>query len=360
VLLDVSDGDAFARPQDEAQVTPAEAIEWQRDYVEGAGAPVAALILEATLAELAAGTWLRSHFDETVRFGDLVGLRVMAAVHRLALERRAPRVALHLPTLGGRAPSPTDRRAFAGAVVEALKSHQDVLAASLRQTPQTNEVGRSALLRSALSRLGPSARVRLREIGCSAGLNLRADRLPGDPALERGPMPFVIDRIGCDLKPVDPTSVEGRIHLTSYVWVDDVDRFERLRRAFTVAQAVPAVVVRREAGDFVESLTLEEGATTVLWHSAMWLYLTEDSRRRVRGATKRLGLASTHQSPFVHASWEWAREPADRQAPFELVVRTWDGGDSDGQPVLVATGSGHGAALASAGDVVLDGDPLEP
>jgi hypothetical protein len=360
VLRGGSEGDAFARPQDEARVTPAEALEWQRDYVEGAGSPVAALILEAALAELAAGTWLRSHFDESVRFGDLVGLRVMAAVHRLALERRAARVALHLPTLGGRAPSPSDRPAFKAAVVEALESHQAVLAASLRQTPQTNEVGRSALLRSALSRLGPSARVRLREVGCSAGLNLRADRLPGDPALERGPMPHVIDRIGCDLKPVDSTSVEGRIHLTSYVWVDDVDRFERLRHAFAVAQAVPAVVVREEAGDFVESLTLAEGTTTVLWHSAMWLYLAADSRHRVRGATQQLGLSATERNPFVHASWEWAREPQDRVAPFELVVRSWNGRDSHGQPVLVATGSGHGAALAAAGDVVLDRDPLAP
>lgn len=356
--MDGPDGVELLRPRDDTVVTPEEALEWQRDYVAGAGSPVATLILEAALEELTSGPWLRSHFHDSVRFGDLVGLRVMAAVHRLAIERRAPGVALHLPTMGGQAPSARQGLAFRTAVIEALETHQDTLAASLRQTPQTNEVGRSALLRGALSRLGPATRVRLREIGCSAGLNLRADHLPGDPALETGPMPDIIERVGCDLNPVDPTTLEGRIHLTSYVWVDDVDRYERLRHALNVAQSVPATVLASEAGDFVESLELGEGSTTLLWHSAMWLYLPPDSRRRVLDATLRLGAAASSRSPFVHVSWEWSNDPDDLRAPFELVVRAWNGSGSDGQPMLVATGSGHGTALTAAGDVVLKREPL--
>jgi hypothetical protein len=359
VAQDEGGGADFVRPHDDMRVSPDEALEWQRDYVEKAGSPVAALILEAAIDALDNGSWLRSHFDERLRFGDLMGLRVMAAVHRLALERRAPLVALHLPTLGGHAPSGDARVAFKVAVLEALENHQDVLEASLRQTPQTNEVGRSALLRSALSRLGAETRIRLREIGCSAGLNLRADHLPGDPHLERGPMPTVVDRVGCDLDPVDPTTPEGRLHLTSYVWVDDVDRYERLRYALQIARTVPATVVQQDAGDFVDSLELEEGSTTVLWHSAMWLYLPQRTRRRVLAGTVRLGAAASPDAGFAHVSWEWASSPHDRHAPFELVARTWSGAEGDGRPTVLARGSGHGAARAVAPPTWLESEPLE-
>jgi hypothetical protein len=346
------------RPADEMHVTGRESLRWQRDYVLEAGSPVAALILDAVIADLDADGLLRTVIPERARFGDLIGLRVMAAVHRLALERRAPGVAMHLPTLGGTPPTDVGEGDFRAAVVRSLVDAPDVLERSLRQTPQTNEVGRSKLLRCVLSRLGPNARVRLREIGCSAGLNLRADRLPGDPPLEQGPMPSIVDRIGCDLDPVDPATVEGRLHLSSYVWVDDVERFERLRHALEVAALVPATVVRQDAAAFLEEVDLQQGTTTVLWHSAMWLYLPADSRRRVMAASDRLGRCATADRSFVHASWEWADRPFSRDAPFELVVRQWNGADADGSPIVLARGTGHGSAVMPVDEQVLDSEPL--
>jgi hypothetical protein len=348
----------FVRPADDMYVTGRASLRWQRDYVLEAGCPVAALILDAVIADLDADGLLRTLIPERVRFGDLIGLRVMSAVHRLALERRAPRVAMHLPTLRGTPPTDLGEADFRAAVVQSLLEAPDVLERSLRQTPQTNEVGRSTLLRCALSRLGPTARVRLREIGCSAGLNLRTDQLPGEAALERGPLPSIVDRIGCDLDPVDPTTVEGRLHLTSYVWVDDVERFERLRHAFEVAAVVPVTVVRQEAAAFLEEVDLQQGTTTVLWHSAMWLYLSADSRRRVMAASDRLGSLATADRPFIHASWEWADGPLSREAPFELVMRTWDGARTDGSPFVLARGTGHGSAVMPVNEQVLDSEPL--
>ena len=351
---------SVARPDDNERVTIVEALVWQRAYVLEAGSPVAARILDAVIESVEAGGPLREILPTRARFGDLVGLRVMAAVHRLALERRAPGVALHLPTLGGQPPSPVQESDFANAVVDALERHPDELGDSIRQTPQTNEVGRSALLRCALSRLGPLTEVRLNEIGCSAGLNLRADHLPGQEGLEAGPLPRVIERRGCDLDPVDPTTQEGRLHLSSYIWVDDVFRFERLRQAMIVAAGIPARVVRQDAVAFLEGMTLADSATTMVWHSAMWPYLKEGERTTILGVIARLGQSATPTRPFAHVSWEWSPDRADLVRGFELVVRQWSGGDDDGRPVRLARARGHGdgASLVSAHGEVLESEPL--
>lgn len=333
------------RPTDDQHVSTLDALQWQIEYVTGANSPVAALVLAAVRDDLGQGGTLATVLPRDVRFGDLIGLRVMAAMHRLALERRAPHVAMHLPTLGGTPPTtPKAQELFRHAVVAALVQNQEALRGSLARIPQTNETGRAALLRCALSRLDSSAPVRLREVGASAGLNLRADHLPGDPALEAGPLPVIVERRGCDLNPVDPTTQDGRLTLSSYVWVDDVERFDRLSRALAVAARVPATVDVCEAGDFVEAVDTQEGHTTVLWHSAMWLYLPSQSRSRILSAAQAIGARATVSAPFVHASWEWAGQPLDVDHPFQLVVRQWRGRPGDGVPQVLAHGASHGAA----------------
>ncbi|MBK9740101.1 MAG: DUF2332 domain-containing protein [Actinobacteria bacterium] len=351
---------AVVRPRDDDDVSAADALQWQVEYVIGAGSPVSAQVLIAVRDDVLAGGPLAEIIPARARFGDLIGLRVMSALHRLALERQAPGAAIYLPTLGGSPPAThAQEGTFRREVVTALADHKDTLRRSLTQTPQTNETGRAALLRCVLSRLRPDTRVRLREIGSSAGLNLRADHLPGIPELESGPMPIVIDRVGCDVHPLDPTSHEGRVALTSYIWVDDLERFERLRRALQVAADVPAEVVDADAADFVEALDIVDGTTTVLWHSAMWVYLPPERRRRVLAAVRALGARATPSAPLVHASWEWAHEPYEAHHTFHLVVRRWSGSPDDGRPVALAQGSSHGrAVLLPGGDVTLPGEPL--
>lgn len=321
-----------------------DALHRQREYVLVAGAPVAGLVLEAVAADVAVGGPLSGLLPARSRFGDFPGLRVMAAVHLLALEGLAPRVARRLPTAGGVAPRDEgDRSAFRADVVSLLVAHRDALRDSLLQTPQTNEPGRSALLRCALSRLDPLLPVRLYELGASAGLNLRADLLPGLVGLEAGPLPAIVERVGCDRDPVDASTTSGRNRLASYVWVDDVHRFERLRGALAVAEGTPVRLVRRDAGDFCAGIALAAGTTTVVWHSAMWVYLDAQARAQVRRHIDVLGASATADSPLAHISWEWPAAGGDPQAPFCLVMRRWCGTAEDGVPRLLARGTSHGS-----------------
>ncbi len=341
--MHAGDETAPAQPNDDDLVSLPYALEWQREHVEGRGNPVAGLILEAVLDDVQAGGPLAGILPTIVRFGDHPSLRVLAAVHRLALERRASGVAVHLPTLGGTPPHGADGAArFRSAVVSALIEHQGTLRASLDRIPQTNETGRAALLRCALSRLDPTVPVRLCEVGASAGLNLRADHLPGLPGLERGVLPPVRDRLGCDLNPIDPTTTEGRVTLSSYVWVDDVERFQRLGRALEVASRVPATVVTMEATEFLHGLTLEPGCMTVVWHSAFLLYLPLAARIRLLEAIDRLGVRAAPARGLAHVAWEWSGPSPTRSPDFALEMRTWTGAADDGVMHVVATGDSHG------------------
>lgn len=269
------------------------------------------------------------------RVGDMIPLRLLSAVHALALAREAPEVAISLPTAGGVAPrDDADRERLRRAFLATIDRHRDVIATALARVPQTNEVGRTvglaALLRRVQREFGLP--VRLHEIGCSAGLSLRVDALVSQGVVaadhpEWGNLPEITDRIGCDLTPVDATTTEGRLVLTSFIWPDHVDRFERLRRALEVADDTDVVLVASDALDYVSGLQLEAGTTLVVWHSAMWLYLPEETRERIRAALARLGRQATPDSPLVHIGLEPTSEHVGTQHRFILTMTTWPGVD---------------------------------
>jgi hypothetical protein len=331
-------------PGDDDLVPITEALTWQIEIGQRRAAPIATEMLLALRDDAPTGL-----LPEFVRFGDLVGLRLLAFLHRMALERKAPALALWCPTLGGRDPFTDAARGVPDlrqAVIETTLANPVELARAIGQVPQTNETGRARMLRCVLSRLPRKQPVRLVELACSAGLNLRADHLPGDPALEAGPMPSVVERIGCDLNPIDPSTTEGRLLLTSYIWVDHVDRFERLRHALDVAGRIPANVVRADAADFVEALEPAPGVITVLWHSAMWMYMDGATQGRVVAGMERLGTLGTSTSPVVITGYEF--DNVGDGSDFDLTVRAWGvtlAGFEDlpvGDERVVARGSSHG------------------
>lgn len=286
---------------------------------------------------------LAGHEDDP---GDhLLSLRLMGGVHRLVLERKVEHLARFFPSVGGHA----DADAAWPVLRSVLEEHHATLRAGLGQSPQTNEVGRAAALVGGLLHIadwspGP---VRLFELGAGAGLNLRADHIrielsdgggvgpAGSPVVLhnpwRGPPPpvqagiEVVERAGCDVSPLDPTSEDGRLRLASYVWPDQLARLARLRGALDLAAQVPATVHHLPAVEFVRRLQLVPGTTTVVWHSVVWQYLSREERTAVERALADLGAGAGERGRLAHLLMEPQRRMPGAEPEFLVRLQTWPG-----------------------------------
>jgi hypothetical protein len=335
----------------------------QADACRRMGSPLTADLLTGAADDLAAGgptAELLGPLEDDPP-GTVPALRFAGALHRLVLERRAPGLAVHYPSVGG---TPGDVWPAARAVVE---QHLDVLRELVQQPVQTNEVGRSSVLLGGLLHVAAATGglpVRLLEVGASGGLNLSVDRYghevaagvvlgdPSSPVVLRAPwqgrlpdasVPLrLIERRGCDPRPLDPSRTEDRLTLTSYVWPDQVDRFERLRAALQVAAAAPERVERQGAGAFLErELHPREGVVTVVWHSFVRQYLTPDERTRTTLAVELAGARATTAAPVAHLWLEPHRADEAEGSPV-LRLRLWP----DGEEQVLADCEGHGPPVA--------------
>lgn len=337
------------------------ALRFQAEACAEMGSPMYAELLSRVADDHAAGgpstVVLRGHEDDPGP--SALGLRLLGSVHRLVLERRAGALAAYYPSVGGTWEPEGGWRAFSALLAE----DPDAVREWLDRPPQTNEVGRATALYGGLLQVPGGLPLRLREIGSSAGLNLHADRFGyvddrgtayGDPSaavvlrpawqgrpLEPRPVE-VLDRRGSDPSPVDPATTEGRLLLTSYVWADHTDRFERLRAALATAQQTPVPVERRSARDFVEGLDLVDGTTTVLWHSVMWQYLDVDEQQAVTGRLDALGRQATSSRRLARLCAEPMRRDASGDFEFLVALWTWSGEAGDGERRVLGRTTGHG------------------
>src|SRR5262249_31900977 len=106
-----------------------------------------------------------------------LALRLVGTVHRVALVGQAPELARVYPSGARAGTGPVGPGAAWAAFRDVLAERPEDVRAGLAWPPQTNEVGRSALLVGGLLVLRSMVDrpVRLVEIGASAGLNLRPD-----------------------------------------------------------------------------------------------------------------------------------------------------------------------------------------
>ncbi len=363
LLFDVIHGDE--------DVSLDDAISTQAEQCATLGSPLSHDVLTSLQAAVAPRGPLAAVLADrrTVRGGDLVGLRLLSAAHRLVLSRRAPKLAAFYPTVGGDVPTDArGREALNAALIQAFQANPQVVAQSLNRIPQTNETGRALPLRGALARVSAAhgQPIRLHELAASAGLNLRADAMPW--AKVPIPTPVTISqRAGCDLNPLDVTKAEDRLTLASYVWGDDLPRFERLRSAFVLAQRIPAEVRQMSAGDYLTMLTHTEpteGQTLVIWHSATWFYMERPARVAMRSAIRKLANRASSSAPVVHVSWEWKRDSPDASKSYALVGRSWPAAGAwapwrPGTSVMLGTGSAHGMPMRWSEPKPLPSDPLE-
>ncbi len=337
----------------------------QARYCQTWGSPLTAALLTGAADDLAASgitaDLLGPHREDPP--GSVAALRFSGALHRLVLERQAPELALHYPSVGGTAPV----RELWPVAERAIRENLQTLRDLVRRPVQTNEVGRSAALYGCLLMLdGP---IRLLELGASAGLNLRCDAFaydlgagvvlgdahsrvrlerPWEGPYPQGPRPEIVDRLGCDPSPLDPATPDGRTTLTSYVWADQVPRLERLRGALAVAERVPARVEQAGAMEFLsrELAQLPTGVTTVIWHSVVWQYVEPAEQRAVDALLERVGAAARPDTPLVRISLE--PQPVGGQVSFRVHARRWPGG----QQVHVADALGHGPPVQWTGATI--------
>lgn len=290
--------------------------------------------------------------------GDALALRLCGGLHFLVRSGAAPGLAAAYPP----APIP-DAGTLWRALLPVLAG--DALAFWLDSAPQTNEVGRSALLMSGL--LVVAARfgfpLRLYELGASAGLNLQLDRYgydlggraAGDPASPlvlkpdwSGPPPpeaeaRIAGRAGADLNPV--VLPGDRERLIAYLWPDQAQRLAALEVAIALAAVDPPRLDRADAADWIEArlrLAPERGVTRVVMHSVAFHYFPERTKQRVAAHIEAAGAAAHAGAPLA-----WLRyEEQAGDAHFSLRLRTWPGEDE-----LLAWAHPHGRSVKWVADL---------
>jgi hypothetical protein len=288
------------------------------------------------------GQFLADRLDST--YEEAVPLRFLGGVHRLVLAGKAPELAARFPSVGGDG----DAATAWPALLTVMHEHADAIRDALTRPPQTNEVGRSAALVGGFLVVARDTGLPLRvlEVGSSAGLNLRFDRYwyesdglaYGDAASpvrftglwEEGHPPFdapitIAERRGCDRDPIDAGVEDGRLTLLSYVWPGQTERFSMLRAALDVARDVPVAIDRADIPDWLGRQLAEPAPAraTVVFHSIVWQYLTDDERTSAEAALTVAGGRATTDAPLA-----WLRlEPSADLTHTELRVTTWPGGD---------------------------------
>jgi hypothetical protein len=324
-----------------AETAIAGQLRWQAEMCGKIGSPLYAGLLERAAVDVESGgpvgKPLRGHENDPQL--SVLGLRLMGAVNRLVLTGREPALA----------------DAYAdGDPARAWEMLRDVVSRNgtelrdLVELPvQTNEVGRCNALLFGFTEVAGATGLPLRqlEVGASAGLNLRWDRyrygagdfswgpadspvqleleLEGDPpALP--PTVEISSRHGCDASPIDPTTEEGRLTLLAYTWPDQADRIARMRAALKVASELPVQIDRESAASWTKRMLSEPmpGQATVLYHSIVSQYLSDEERDAFHDNIQAAGERATKEAPLA-----WLRmEPGGERADVHLT--TWPGDET--------------------------------
>ncbi len=331
----------------------------QAAYCAEMGSPLYAELLERAADDAEAGGptfTVLEPFDAPNLRADALALRLMAAVHRLVLSGEAPRLAAFYPSAGGGA----DRDGAWGAFRDLVADEPARLRPLVAAPCQTNEVGRCAPLSFGFLELAERYRLPLRmlEVGASAGLNLRFDRYryggggaawgpPESPVdltglwLEAPPYRpdalRVVERRGCDRRPIDITTAEGRLQLEGSLWADQTTRLARLRGAFEIAAREPASVEQASVDEWLPRMlaAARPGVTTVVCHAIVYEYFTDAVRRAFHETLDSAGAAASREAPLAWLRFE--ATPANRG--YAATLTTWPGDEER----VVATAGAHGS-----------------
>ncbi|CAM3015419.1 hypothetical protein SAMN04488021_10878 [Paracoccus aminovorans] len=320
-----------------------EALAQQARACRALGSGLTARVCEALTRVIAAdqgpvGRRVKAWPGDPRPAADSLPLRLCGALHALVLSEAAPELARAYATGGA---ADLDRE-----VCQAVQMHGSHILDWIEHAPQTNEVGRSAVLIAGawfVAGLLPGVRFDLLELGASAGLNLNFPRysladedgfqptLAGDPGSDlrlrpiwRGspPPPAALPvgaARGVDLHPLDPA--RDGFRLMAYVWADQQDRLARLRAALAIAAAHPPQVDRADAADWLEARLAEPAPHgRLVYHTVAAQYFPSATRARIETALNRAGAQVDAARPLAHLAME-----NDGGDGAGLRLRLWDG-----------------------------------
>lgn len=298
----------------------------QAEACRALAAPQTAELCEALARAVAddpgpVGDRIRNWLGDPSYHGDSVPLRLNGAMQALVLTGALPS-----------APTEPDH------IIETFQDYESWFLEWLEHAPQTNEVGRAAVLITACWFLS-SIWYRdfdLLELGASAGLNLNfplydINKNKNDDAAVnltpewRGTRPVSMPVLfgaarGVDLNPLDAR--QDALRLMAYVWPDQPQRLERLREALKIAARHPPQVDRGDAGSWlVDRLGQPPVRGRFVYHTVAAQYFPPATRAMIETALQKAGAATTAGKPLCHFSME-----ADGASGTALHLRLWDRG----------------------------------
>ena len=269
-----------------------------------------------------------------------LAMRFNAALHALA--RQGEPAGLH-------ALYQREHDDFDGAVGGAMAAKDAFIAEWMRETPQTNEVGRSAAIAAALMVASRQFGLpfELLEMGSSCGLNLNLHRYGYDlgglragvaespvqvapiwygPSPQPAPVEVVSAR-GVDLNPLDASDPATHERLLSFVWADQPARARRLEQALALAQAEPPRIEQGNAVSWIAERLVEQqaaGVCRVVLHSMVLQYFSAEDRAAVMGAVRAAGGGATRDRPLARIGFEWTPSRSE----VELTLTMWPTGET--------------------------------
>ena len=315
----------------------------QANWCVRLGSPFTARLCEALVAafdpETEVGARVLAWPGDPSGGADAPALRLCGGLHALVHAGQAPDLAKYYPPA-----SLPEIAALGGALTPILRN--PALLAWLDSAPQTNEVGRSAILMTGL--LAAAAQyplpIVLYELGASAGLNLQLDRYSYDlgrlrtgardsplklaPQWKGGPPPLAEIRIrgrrGVDLAPLEP--IRDRERLLAYIWPDQARRLAQAEAALDIAGRAPPPVEAGDAADWIERNLADDGppgVMRVVMHTVAYQYFPKAVQARVAARMARAGAAAPPDSPLA-----WLRfEKLPEEESYSLRLRLWPGED---------------------------------
>ena len=275
----------------------------QAEWCDRLGSPFTALLCRVFAQELrpdsSLGRRVLSWSGDPTGQADSVALRMTGALHALARSGRCAALAQLYPPAS--LPAPGQLWTVIAPLLDVEQAHFDRF---LDRPPQTNEVGRSAVLLPGLLWLARQVQLPLAlyEIGASAGLNLNLDRYHyrfgsrawGDAGAELTLTPQwrgcelpadlnlrIAARAGCDAHPLNLSDAAERERLLASVWPDQAERLANLQAALRVATRHPVLVERADAADWLTRQVRHDapaGVARVALHSIVWGDLTPQTR----------------------------------------------------------------------------------